>query len=137
MRYPPKPKPGDRVAVVSPSFGAPGRYPHVYELGLRRLVDDFGLKPVEYPTTRAIDADPADRARDLEAAFADPSITAVLATVGGDDEIRVVRHLDPAIFRGNPKPYFGYSDNTNLLNTGGYTVPSWRGTSSNRLTSAT
>jgi muramoyltetrapeptide carboxypeptidase LdcA involved in peptidoglycan recycling len=123
MRYPPKPKPGDRVAVVSPSFGAPGRYPHVYELGLRRLVDDFGLKPVEYPTTRAIDAD--------------PSITAVLATVGGDDEIRVVRHLDPAIFRGNPKPYFGYSDNTNLLNTGGYTVPSWRGTSSNRLTSAT
>jgi muramoyltetrapeptide carboxypeptidase LdcA involved in peptidoglycan recycling len=88
----------------------------VYELGLRRLIDDFGLNPVEYPTTRAVDADPADRARDLEAAFADPSITAVLATVGGDDEIRVVRHLDPAIFRGNPKPYFGYSDNTNLLN---------------------
>jgi muramoyltetrapeptide carboxypeptidase LdcA involved in peptidoglycan recycling len=116
MRYPPKPKPGDRVAVVSPSFGAPGRYPHVYELGLRRMVEDFGLKPVEYPTTRAVDADPADRARDLQAAFADPSITAVLATVGGEDEMRVVGHLDPAIFRDNPKPFFGYSDNTNLLN---------------------
>jgi hypothetical protein len=37
LRYPRKPEPGDRVAVVSPSLGAPGRYPDVYELGLRRL----------------------------------------------------------------------------------------------------
>jgi muramoyltetrapeptide carboxypeptidase LdcA involved in peptidoglycan recycling len=137
MRYPPKPKPGDRIAVVSPSFGAPGRYPDVYELGLRRLRSEFGLEPVEYPTSRAIDADPRDRARDLEAAFADPTVTAVLATVGGNDEITVLRHLDPTIFRDNPKPFFGYSDNTNLLNTDGCTVPSWRATSSSRLTSAT
>jgi muramoyltetrapeptide carboxypeptidase LdcA involved in peptidoglycan recycling len=113
--YPPKPRPGDRVAVVSPSAGLPGLFPHVYELGLRRLREEFGLEPVEYPTTRRMGADPRDRARDLTAAFADPTITAVLATVGGDDLITVTPHLEDEVLRANPKPYFGYSDNTNLL----------------------
>ncbi|MEU3453919.1 S66 peptidase family protein [Micromonospora sp. NPDC006766] len=114
--YPPKPRPGDRVAVVSPSAGLPGLFPHVYELGLRRLREEFGLEPVEYPTTRQLGADPRDRARDLTAAFADPTITAVLATVGGDDLITVTPHLDDEVLRANPKPYYGYSDNTNILN---------------------
>ncbi|MFG1802029.1 hypothetical protein ACGFI4_17875 [Micromonospora carbonacea] len=38
LRHPPKPRPGDRVAVVSPSAGLPAVFPHVYELGLRRLL---------------------------------------------------------------------------------------------------
>ncbi|SCL54801.1 Muramoyltetrapeptide carboxypeptidase LdcA (peptidoglycan recycling) [Micromonospora citrea] len=114
--YPPKPRPGDRVAVVSPSAGLPAIFPHVYELGLRRLREEFGLEPVEYPTTRVMGADPRERARDLTAAFADPTITAVLATIGGDDQITVTPHLDDAVLRANPKPFFGYSDNTNLLN---------------------
>lgn len=116
LRYTPKPRPGDRVAVVSPSAGLPGLFPEVYELGLRRLREEFGLEPVEYPTTRVMGADPRDRARDLTAAFADPTVTAVLATVGGEDLITVTPHLDDAVLRANPKPYFGYSDNTNLLN---------------------
>ncbi|HEY6596479.1 MAG TPA: S66 peptidase family protein [Asanoa sp.] len=115
MRYPSKPSPGDRVAVVSPGAGIAGIFPGPYGLGLRRLRDDFGLEPVEYPTTRQLDADPRDRARDLQAAFADRSIAAVLATIGGDDMITVTPHLDPAVLRANPKPYFGYSDNTNVL----------------------
>ncbi|MFC4020568.1 S66 peptidase family protein [Micromonospora sp. GCM10011542] len=115
-RYPTRPKPGDRVAIVSPSRGLPALFPHVYELGLRRLREEFGLEPVEYPTTRRMGADPRDRARDLTAAFADPTITAVLATVGGDDLITVTPHLDDEVIRANPKPYFGYSDNTNVLN---------------------
>jgi hypothetical protein len=28
---------GDRVAVVSPSFAAPGVFPHVHELAMQRL----------------------------------------------------------------------------------------------------
>jgi muramoyltetrapeptide carboxypeptidase LdcA involved in peptidoglycan recycling len=39
----------------------------------------------------------------------------VLAAIGGDDQITVVPHLSPEVFRENPKPFFGYSDNTNLL----------------------
>ena len=47
---------------------------------MRRLVEATGLLPVEYPTTRQLGASAQDRARDLNAAFADPSIRAVLAT---------------------------------------------------------
>ena len=114
MIYPPRPSPGDRVAVVSPSAGLPQVFPEVYELGLRRLREELDLVPVEYPTTRVLGTPPKDRARDLHAAFADPSITAVLATIGGDDQITVLRHLDSALLQANPKPFFGYSDNTNL-----------------------
>jgi muramoyltetrapeptide carboxypeptidase LdcA involved in peptidoglycan recycling len=113
---PPKLSPGDRVAVVSPSFAVPGRAPEVHELAMGRLRDELGLVPVEYPTTRQIGASATDRAADLHAAFTDPAIRAVMATIGGDDQITILRHLDPAVFRAHPKPYFGYSDNTNLLN---------------------
>jgi muramoyltetrapeptide carboxypeptidase LdcA involved in peptidoglycan recycling len=113
--YPPKPRPGDRVAVVSPSAGLPGIFPEPYELGLRRLRDDFGLVPVEYPATRRMGASAAERAADLHAAFADPDIKAIIASIGGDDQITVLPHLDAELIRANPKPFFGYSDNTNLL----------------------
>ena len=113
--YPAKPLPGDRVAVLSPSSGAPAVFPDVYELGLRRLRDLLGLVPVEYPTTRVLGASAADRARDLHDALADPGITAILGTIGGDDQITVLKHLDPELVRANPKPFFGYSDSTNLL----------------------
>lgn len=104
-----------RVAVLSPSFAAPGAYPAVHEQALERL-RALGLEPVEFPTTRQVGASPEDRARDITAAFADGSIAAVLASVGGNDQITVTRHLDAEVIRANPKPFLGYSDNTNLLN---------------------
>jgi muramoyltetrapeptide carboxypeptidase LdcA involved in peptidoglycan recycling len=103
------------VAVVSPSFAAPALYPELHELAMRRLRDELGLVPVEFPTTRRLGATPEARAADLMAAWSDPSIRAVLATIGGDDQLTVLPHLDPAPFRADPKPYFGYSDSTNLL----------------------
>src|SRR5579859_4547714 len=108
--------PGDRVAVVSPGFAAPGRYPEVHELAMRQLREEIGLEPVEYPTTRQVGASPQERAADLMAAFADPQIKAILATIGGDDQITVLPFLDPEIARANPKAFAGFSDNTNLLN---------------------
>ncbi|MFE6134449.1 S66 peptidase family protein [Streptomyces sp. NPDC056437] len=112
--HPPKPRPGDRVAVLSPSSGLPGLLPLPFELGLARLRDDFGLVPVEYPTTRRMGSSPRERARDIHAAFADPGVTAVIASIGGDDQITVLPHLDRELIRANPKPFFGYSDNTAL-----------------------
>ncbi len=113
---PAKVPPGGRVAVVSPSFAAPGMYPAVHELSMRRLRDEFGVVPVEYPTTRRVGATAAARAADLTAAFTDPDIGAVLASIGGDDQLTVLAHLDPAMIAAHPKAFFGYSDNTNLLN---------------------
>ncbi len=116
LTVPPKVQPGDRVAVLSPSFAAPAVAPHVHERAMDRLREQFGLVPVEYPTTRQLGAAPEARAADLMAAFSDPTIRAVLATIGGEDEITVLPHLDPAPFLADPKPFAGYSDNTNLLN---------------------
>ena len=113
---PAKARPGDRVAVLSPSFAAPGVAPAVHEQAMRRLEQLTGLVPVEYPTTRLVGADPRARAADLSAAFADPGIRAVLATIGGEDQITVTPHLDGDLVRADPKPFLGYSDNTNLLN---------------------
>lgn len=113
MSYVAKPRPGDRVSVVSPSWAGPQHYPRVFDLGLERL-RSWGLEPVETPTTR-VQGTPQERARDLMAAFADPTTTAVLASIGGDDQIKVLRHLDPLVLQANPKPFYGFSDNTNLL----------------------
>jgi muramoyltetrapeptide carboxypeptidase LdcA involved in peptidoglycan recycling len=65
---PPKLSRGDRVAVLSLSFAAPAIFPAVHEQAMRRLRAQFGLEPVEYPTTRRLNADPRDRAADLMAA---------------------------------------------------------------------
>ena len=106
--------PGDRVSVVSPSWCGPEHYPRVFDLGLERL-RGLGLEPMETPTTR-VQGTAVERARDLMAAFTDPSTTAVFASIGGDDQLTVLRHLDPEVLRAHPKPFFGYSDNTNVLN---------------------
>jgi muramoyltetrapeptide carboxypeptidase LdcA involved in peptidoglycan recycling len=112
--YPPKAARGDKAAIVSPSGRAAAWFPGPLELGLERLRDELGLVPVEYPTTRATVASPAARAADLHAAWADPEVKVVIATIGGEDELKVLGHLDPARFTAQPKPFLGYSDNTNL-----------------------
>ncbi|WP_345208442.1 S66 peptidase family protein [Fodinibacter luteus] len=115
FRRPAKARPGDKVAVVSPSFAAPGQAPSVHEQAMRRLSELTGLVPVEYPTTRKVGASARERAADLNAAFGDPGIRAVLATIGGEDQITVVPHLDADAAWADPKPFLGYSDNTNIL----------------------
>ncbi len=44
-------KKGDKVAILSPSFAALGKWPLVYELGLKRLREVFELEPVEFSVT--------------------------------------------------------------------------------------
>jgi muramoyltetrapeptide carboxypeptidase LdcA involved in peptidoglycan recycling len=107
---------GDKVAILSPSFAAPGRYPEVYKLGLERLRNIFGLVPVEYPSTSKLGASKEERSADLVAAFMDPEIKAVIATIGGDDQVTYIKNLPPEPFLNNSKPFFGYSDNSHFCN---------------------
>lgn len=109
-------KPGDKVAILSPSFAAPGKWPHVYELGLIRLREIFGLEPVEFPATKKVGASKEERTKDLIAAFKDKEIKGVISSLGGDDQITYIKNLPSEPFVANPKPYFGYSDNTHFMN---------------------
>lgn len=110
--------PGDAVAVLSPSWGGPSLFPHVYEHGLA-VLREWGLEVREYPSARAtaerLDRDPQFRADDLNAAFADPSIRAIVASIGGDDSIRLLPRLDESVIAANPKVLMGFSDTTTLL----------------------
>jgi muramoyltetrapeptide carboxypeptidase LdcA involved in peptidoglycan recycling len=112
----PKLKKGDQVAVISPSAGLPGLFPWVQDLGLERLRDVFGLVPKEYATTRKMGSSLEERAKDVMDAFADPANKAVFTSIGGSDQIKLIKHLDPQVFLDNPKPFFGFSDNTHLHN---------------------
>ena len=116
MIKPPHLRPGARVAAVSLSWGGPGTFPHRYEAGKRQLEETFGVSVVEMAHTLAdpvwVAANPQARADDLMQAFADPNIDAVISTIGGDDSIRLLRHLDLDVIRRNPKIFMGYSDTT-------------------------
>jgi len=109
-------KKGDKVAVLSPSFAAPGRFPHVYELGLKRLREVFELEPVEFPATKKLGATGEERAADLIGAFEDPSMKGIITSIGGDDQVTYIKNLPVEPFTQNPKPFFGYSDNTHFAN---------------------
>lgn len=104
------------MAILSPSFAAPGAWPHVHELGLKRLREIFELEPVEFPTTRKIGASKEERSADLIAAFEDKEIKAIITTLGGNDQVTYIKNLPSAPFSNNPKPFFGYSDNTHFMN---------------------
>lgn len=124
----PKARPGDSVAILSPAFAAPAVSEVLHEQAMRRLTEATGLIPVEFPTTRQLGASPEARAADVTEAFEDPTIRAVLATIGGNDQITVVPHVDAEVLAANPKPFLGYSDNTNLHNLlWGLGVPSYYG----------
>ena len=116
---PPRLRSGDSVAVVSTSWGAPHVFPNIFDAGVRALTDRFGLRVVEFPTARMapdeLAADPRARAADLNAAFADDAIAAVICSIGGDDSARILRHLDADLIRRNPKVLMGYSDSTTQL----------------------
>jgi muramoyltetrapeptide carboxypeptidase len=58
----------------------------------------------------------AERAADLNAAFADPKVDAIWCIGGGYGTSRILPHLDYETIRKNPKPFIGYSDITGTLN---------------------
>jgi muramoyltetrapeptide carboxypeptidase LdcA involved in peptidoglycan recycling len=116
MIKPQKLQPGDRVAAVSLSWGGPGAIPHRYEAGKKQLQDEFGVILVEMPHTLKdagwLHRNPQARAEDLMAAFSDPTLKGIISTIGGDDSIRLLPHLDLDVIRANPKIFMGYSDTT-------------------------
>ena len=57
-----------------------------------------------------------DRANDLNSMFKDKDIDGIVCLRGGYGSIRMLPYLDIKTIKNNPKPFFGYSDITLLLN---------------------
>lgn len=117
MFKPRKLKQGDSIAIVSPSWGGPSIFPHIYENGLK-VLQEWGLKIKEFPTARMdaafTRANPQVRAKDINDAFVDPEIKAVFASIGGDDSVRILPFLNKKVIVENPKILMGYSDTSTL-----------------------
>lgn len=117
---PPRLQPGDTVAVVSPSFGAPGYFPHRLHRGVAYL-ESLGLQVRVSAAARGVEADrpwlsasAQARADDLHAAFVDPDVRAVLASIGGDHSNQLLPLLDMDLIAAHPTILLGLSDITVL-----------------------
>jgi len=114
---PPRVQPGDTVAVVSPSFGAVGLFPHRVERA-RSYLRSMGLKVrLMSNSQRAegwVSAPPRARVDDIHQAFLDDQVRIVLAGIGGNHSNQLLTHLDYELIRSHPKIFQGYSDVTVL-----------------------
>ena len=109
--------PGDTVAIVSPSFGAPGTWPHRAERG-GAFLESLGLKVRMMPNAARADSwvsAPAEaRADDIHEAFADDSVAVILSSIGGNHSNQVLPYLDYDLIGSHPKIFQAYSDTTML-----------------------
>jgi muramoyltetrapeptide carboxypeptidase LdcA involved in peptidoglycan recycling len=109
---------GDKVVTVSLSWGGAGDSDILwrYNIGKKRLQDEFGLEVVEMPSTlkgsNYVYNHPEKRAEDLMRAFEDQSIQAIFSCIGGNESVRMLPYIDFNVIRNNPKIFMGYSDTT-------------------------
>ena len=107
---------GDIVTTVSLSWGGASLLPERYNIGVKQLEEEFGVKVVPMAHTLA-DSDfiynnPEMRAKDFMDAFRNPDIKAIISTIGGDETVRILPYIDFDVIRKNPKIFMGYSDTT-------------------------
>lgn len=109
---------GDTIGIISPSWGGPNFFPHIYNEGIL-VLKEMGFQIKEYPTTRAepeyLYNNPELRATDVNEAFQDEEVSAIIASIGGDDSIRLLPFIDEEVIKSNPKIVMGYSDTAILL----------------------
>lgn len=104
------------MAVLVPSSRGAAAFPHMRDQAARRLGDILEMK-VRLMETCYLSTDqlsPERRAADFRLAFEDHAVGVIVATSGGDDAIRVLRHLDVATLAANPKPFLGCSEATSI-----------------------
>jgi muramoyltetrapeptide carboxypeptidase len=111
---PPRVRPGDRVRLLSPaSFpGAELLAESVRTLESWGLIVEVGKHALDRHGYLA--GRDEDRLADLNDAYRDPGVRAVIATRGGAGAYRIADDLDFAAVRADPKPLIGFSDITNL-----------------------
>lgn len=113
---PPRLEPGDTVAALSLSSGLAAEFPHRYRAGKEQFERTFGMTVVEAPNALRSDEwlrrNPEARADDLHWALTNASVKGMISTIGGDDSVRLLPHLDHDLIRANPKVLMGFSDTT-------------------------
>lgn len=115
MRKPRALRPGDRIAIVAPASPFTRED---FDAGVDE-VRALGFEPVYgdevFARDRYLAGSPELRARAFQAAWADPTVSGVIAVRGGYGSVHLLPLLDVREMQANVKVFMGYSDNTSLL----------------------
>jgi muramoyltetrapeptide carboxypeptidase len=105
---------GDTIGVVAPSYAPKAGWLARGVKALERA--GYGIVlDTELTTVRRFQrAEDERRAENLMGMWLDPRVKAVIGGTGGYGAVRMLPHLEPEIFRLNPKAFVGYSDVTAL-----------------------
>ena len=113
-------KKGDHIRVISPSLSIQAIGGFNANVSAKEKLEELGFDlsfSSNYFEHDLFDsASIASRVEDLHEAFLDPSVDAILATIGGFNCNELLPYLDYDLIAQNPKIFCGYSDTTALLN---------------------
>ena len=113
-------KKGDHIRVISPSLSIQAISGFEANVKAKEKLEELGFNvsfSSNYFEHVLFDsASIASRVEDIHEAFLDPSVDAVLATIGGFNSNELLPYLDYDLIAQNPKIICGYSDTTALLN---------------------
>lgn len=109
-------QPGAKVAVVSPSYVTDDV---TLQMGMD-AIREMGFDPILAPNTNKpylvkYAGTVEERTSDLEWAYSNPQIKAIMCTRGGYGAIQLLPLINTTLIRNNPKWLIGYSDITTLL----------------------
>ena len=114
-------KKGDKVAIISLSKGILGESFVEHEVKLlEQRLEELGLEYEYMPNSKKgmeyLEKHPEARAKDLQVAFEDDSISMIWCAIGGEDTFRTLPYLMNEKFQAlilkNPKIFMGFSDTT-------------------------
>lgn len=119
MKYPKFLKKNDYIGIPAPSAGAGvmnkknkmlNAQKNLETLGYQLILSDNLLK-----CDRGRSASCEDRAKEINAMFADKNINLILCATGGDFLVEILPFIDFNLLQENPKFVAGFSDPTGLL----------------------
>ena len=105
---------GEAIGVVAPSYAPREGWLHRGVKALERA--GYGvILDSEIGTMRRFERmEDERRAENFMGMWLDPRVKAVIGGTGGYGAARMIPHLEPEVFRRNPKAFVGYSDITAL-----------------------
>jgi len=111
-------KKGDKIGIVSPSN--PVAQDDVQLKNGVKFITEMGFEVVlgrhVFSNTLGYTAAPQEKAADINAMFADPSVNAIICSQGGYTANACLPYLDWSTVKANPKIFLGISDISVLLN---------------------
>lgn len=107
-----------KIGIVSPSWNGPGKFPLIFEHGIKQLkkITKKGVVFSQYciskerPTFQ-------EKAEDINRMFVRKDVDLIIASIGGTDSINILPFIDKKIIQENSKgkTFMGFSDTTTLL----------------------